>query len=120
MNQKKNPNKITLIVTNRELEIIYIIKENEGYSHVADVIHACIKNHFNKNYYTKYREGLIKPFGEEPKSEIELTNEQFCEQKGGMCIKKNGVPYCFIKGTGGNLDWSWPLHDIKDGYKKYM
>lgn len=49
--------------------------------------------------------------------EPELTNEQLCESNGMSVIKHQGVPYCFYQGTGGELDWKWPVDDIKAGIK---
>lgn len=48
---------------------------------------------------------------------VELTPEQTCEANGMQVIKHQGVPYCFYEGTGGELDWKWPLEDLDNGLK---
>ena len=45
------------------------------------------------------------------------NNEQVCEAEGLKVAKINGVFYCLYEGTGDELNWKWPLDDIKKGIK---
>jgi hypothetical protein len=105
-------NKKLINFTDAELMKVEIIKEKEGQRSFSEAVRSCVRQWHDHKFYSKYAEGVIKPLKEE------LTQEQFCESVGGIPIKKNGIVYGFIKGQGGELDWSHPMSDFKKGYKK--
>ena len=51
--EKMYPNKVSLKFTDRELEILTQIQENEGQSSLPDVIHDCVKWYYQKLYHNK-------------------------------------------------------------------
>lgn len=99
MGQKKNPNRLTLFLTERELEMLEYIQKQEGQHNLTDIVHDCIKIYFKTAYQDKRYMDRGKRSDEDslaPKVE-ELTLEQECERAGGKVETKNGIPMCVIK-----------------------
>ena len=101
MKQKKNPNKITLLVSERELEVLGLIQKNEGQRNFPLVVHDCISNYYKIQYFNKLymqKGGKIKPIEEA------ISDEQYCEMLGGRVRKNSDGNSVCVKGT-----WSVPL-----------
>lgn len=100
MKQKKNPNKITLLVSERELEVLGLIQKNEGQRNLPLVVHDCILNYYKIQYFNKLymQKGKIRPIEEA------ISDEQYCEMLGGRVGKNSDGNLVCIKGA-----WSVPL-----------
>ena len=110
--------RIHLTLTDQEALNLEVLCAKYGGSFQIQ-IRRLIGNAFEKEYgsYKATPDNKIKIMKEQ-EPEVDLTDEQTCEQIGGQCIKKQGVPYCLIKNESGvGFDWSWPLDDITNGRK---
>lgn len=108
---KSNPNRITLTLTERELEILDFIQKREGQARQTDIVHQCLKVYYNKLYYTKHKDPFVvsKSFIKEEA----LTPEQYCEAGAGTVTKKNGDMVCEVKrGRAGTVVQTWPLSEV--------
>ena len=121
---KKNPNRITLFITERELEMLLFIQEKEGHFKISEAVHACIRNYYNDKYYTKYKDYSVTPINNKKEEEENLTVEQYCEKAGGKVVKSelSGLNMCFFqdninKLTGKAMGTSIPLD--KKAIKKF-
>lgn len=96
MNQnKKNPNRITIFLTDRELDILDHIQEEEGQNRITNVIHNCIAGYYRLQFSDKEYMRKKKPISKNA-PEAKLTSEQLCERKGGTVGVHNGVDVCKI------------------------
>ena len=90
---KKNPNRITIFLTDRELEILTFMQKQKGTSSLPLVVHLCISEYhqfmFVNKEYMKDRKGKIKAI-----PEVEITYEQKCERSGGKVFTENGIIKC--------------------------
>ena len=107
MQEKKNPNKITLILTDQELRLLDSIRLKEGQFNLSTVIHECIRFYYKKEYYTKHKEKSVKII------ETQLTPEQICEKRKGWIVVENGRKFCREK-KGPSLHWNTPIEMLKE------
>jgi hypothetical protein len=107
MKDKKNPHRITLIVTDRELEILGFIINEEGQKNISLVIHDCILNYYKSQYFNKQYMRKGKIIEEAPESI--LSPEAHCEKWGGRVIRSDdGTMKCSLS-VGGDSGYVVPL-----------
>src|SRR3990167_7827339 len=106
---KKNPNKITIILTDRELEILSYLQIQEGTSSLPSVVHNCIFLYHKLAYVDKQYMKKKKDIIDITPSE-NLTDEQKCEKAGGKIITENGILKCRLpQNEDGSMFLSFPI-----------
>jgi hypothetical protein len=113
MKQKKNPKKVTIIISDRELEVLENIQKQEGQGSIPAVIHDCVLNYYREQYQNKQymrSKAVIKQL------EPALSYEQRCERVGGKVATEEGIVKCIIQ-TGPTLFRKFPV-DRTDLYEK--
>ena len=101
MKIKKNPRKITLIVSPRELEILEFINKEEGQEGLPETVHSCINSYFRMQYFNKQ---YMQKGGKKAVAPIiqEVTADQLCEQYGGKVKIIDSIEKCEFTLKGGS------------------
>jgi hypothetical protein len=114
MRTKKNPNSVHIKLTDRELKTVDFIMKQEGQENIAAVIHDCIRDHYNRQYFTKH-----KGFTPEKARLSAFTPEQLCEQVGGQVDQMDRRCAFPPESTGLAATLSIPLGDPDDMLKRF-
>src|SRR3990167_8236848 len=86
------------------------IMAKEGHKTFTGALFATVSNYHNRLYFNKYKGPDIKII-----PEAELTNEEYCESKGGRVGKdNNGNSVCIVNSPDGSMKRYFPLDRIEE------
>lgn len=103
--------RIHLTLDDQEALNLEVLRSKYGGS-IQIQIRRLIQNAFEKEFGGYKAEVKVKPIKE---PEPELTDEQFCEQKGGKVMRDKGIMVCRIPTNVGH--WQSVIGDVKENYK---